>query len=60
VAIKQYNLENTEVAIKQDNLEKLVIKCTQDEEKQNKSTTQYRYALETTMHKQTQILHKTD
>jgi hypothetical protein len=53
VAIKQDNLENTEGAIKQNNLEKLVIKCTQDEEKQNKCTTQY--VLETTMHKQTQI-----
>ena len=33
VAIKQDNLENTEGAIKQDNLEKLVIKCTQEKNK---------------------------
>jgi len=36
-----------------DNSEKLVRKGTQDEEKQNKSTTQY--VLDTTIRKQTQI-----
>ena len=36
-----------------DNQEKLATQGTQDEEKQNKNTTQY--VLDTTMHKQTQI-----
>ena len=47
------NPENTERAIKMDNPEKLAIHVTQDEEKQNKNTTQYE--LDTTIHKQTQI-----
>ena len=47
-------LENTEGAIKKDNPEKLVTQGTQDEEKQNKNTTQY--VLDTTMRKQTQIM----
>jgi len=36
-----------------DNLEKLATQATQDDEKQNKNTTQY--VLDTTMRKQTQI-----
>jgi hypothetical protein len=36
-----------------DNLEKLATSGTQDEEKQNKNTTQY--VMDTTIHKQTQI-----
>ena len=37
-----------------DNSEKLAIYSTQDEEKQNKNTTQYRYVLDTTIRKQAQ------
>ena len=47
------SVENTEGVIKMDNREKLATQSTQDEEKQNKNTTQY--ALDTTMRKQTQI-----
>ena len=39
--------------IKMDNPEKLATQCTQDEDKQNKNTTQY--VLDTTIRKQTQI-----
>ena len=50
----QYTLQNTEGAIKKNNNpEKLATQGTQDEEKQNKNTTQY--VLGTIMHKQTQI-----
>ena len=45
--------ENTEGAIKMDNPEKLATQDPQDEEKQNKNTTQY--LLDTTIRKQTQI-----
>ena len=41
-------LENTEEAIKMDNPEKLAIQGTQDEDKQNKNTTQY--VLDTIIH----------
>ena len=46
-------VRNTEGAIRKDDSEKLATYDTQDEEKQNKNTTQY--VLDTTMSKQTQI-----
>ena len=44
-------------AIKKDNPEKLTTQGTQDEDKQNKHTTQY--VLDTTMHKQTHYVQDT-
>jgi len=49
---RKYASENTEGQSKIDNPEKLAAKVTQDEENQNKNTTQY--VLDTTMRKQTE------
>jgi len=46
-------LKNTEVAIKNGQSRETCNMGTQDEEKQNKNTTQY--VLDTTIHKQTQV-----